>query len=182
MNTFALFGVSILGSFVSSVIAAWLFAWPRLRNTEPNRALTALVAPHMFLRFIGLSFLVPGVVSPSLPAGFAIPAAYGDLIAGLLAIVATIALVNRKSWATRSVWLFNIWGAADLLFAFYQARQVGIQPGMFGAAFFLVTAFVPPLLVTHGMIFRLLTQRPVAATDDRNPRPERLTVQGQPVR
>ena len=49
----------------------------------------------MFFRFIGLSFLVPGVVSPSLPAGFAIPAAYGDFIAGILAIVATIALVNR---------------------------------------------------------------------------------------
>lgn len=160
MNAFALFGVSILASFVSSLVAARLFAWPRLKNTDRNRALTSLVAPHMFLRFIGLSFLVPGVVSPLLPAGFAIPAAYGDFIAGLLAIVATIALANRTSWATQGVWLFNMWGTADFLFAFYQGGQVGIQPGMLGAAFFIVTAFVPPLLVTHVLIFRLLVRSP----------------------
>jgi hypothetical protein len=159
MNALALFGVSILVSVVSSAVAARLFVWPRLQNMEPNRALTLLVAPHMFLRFIGLSFLVPGVVSPLLPTGFAIPAAYGDFIAGILAIVATVALVNHTSWATKSVWLFNIWGAADLLFAFYQGRQVGIQPGTLGAAFFIVTALVPPLLVTHVLIFRLLARR-----------------------
>ncbi len=159
MNPFALFGTSILASFVSSVVAARLFAWPRLQNTDPNRALTWLIAPHMFLRFVGLSFLVPGVVSPLLPAGFAIPVAYGDFIAGILAIVATIALVNHTSWANKSVWLFNVWGAADFLFAFYQGRQVGLQPGMLGAAFFIVAALVPPLLVTHALIFRLLVRR-----------------------
>jgi hypothetical protein len=160
MNAFALFGVSILASFVSSLVAVRLFVWPRLENTDRNRGLTLLVAPHMFLRFIGLSFLVPGVVSLLLPAGFAIPAAYGDFIAGILAIVATIALVNRTSWATQGVWLFNLWGTVDLLFAFYQGRQVGIQPGMLGAAFFIVTALVPPLLLTHALIFRLLVRSP----------------------
>jgi hypothetical protein len=160
MNAFALFGVSILASFVSSLVAARSFAWPRLENTDRNRALTLLVAPHMFLRFIGLSFLVPGVVSPLLPTGFAIPAAYGDFIAGVLAIVATIALVNRTSWATQGVWLFNMWGTADFLLAFYQGGEVGIRPGMLGAAFFIVTALVPPLLMTHVLIFRLLVRSP----------------------
>jgi len=176
MNAVALFGASILGSFVSSVVAARLFVSPRLQNADPNRALSLLVAPHMFLRFLGLSFLVPGVVSPLLPAGFAIPAAYGDFIAGILAIVATIALVNRRSWATKSVWLFNMWGAADLLFAFYQGRQVGIQPGMLGATFFMVTALVPPLLVTHVLIFRLLVRRQTASDPDRGQRPEHVEL------
>ena len=156
MNAFALFGASTLASFVSSIVAARLLVWPWLQKNETNRGLTALVAPHMFLRFIGLSLLVPGVVSPFLPAGFAIPAAYGDVTAGVLAIIATIALVNRLWWAGKSVWLFNILGAADLLLAFYRGRQVGLQPGMLGAAFFIVTAVVPPLLITHALIFRLL--------------------------
>jgi len=182
MNPFALFGASILASFVSSAVAARLFASPRLRNTDPNRALTLLVAPHMFLRFIGLSFLVPGVVSPLLPTGFAIPAAYGDFIAGILAIVAPIALVNRTSWATKSVWLFNIWGAADFLFAFYQARRVGVQPGMLGAAFFIVTALVPPLLLTHVLIFRLLVRRQTASEPDRSQRLERVELPSRPRR
>ncbi len=163
MNPLALFGLSALASFVSSAIAASLFVWPRLQNTEPRRALTALVAPHMFLRFIGLSLLVPGVVSPLLPAGFATAAAYGDLVAGVLAIVSTIALVNRSRWAIASVWLFNIWGTADFLFAFYQGPHGGLQPGMLGAAFFIVTAIVPPLLVTHILTFVVLARRQSAS-------------------
>jgi hypothetical protein len=162
MNALPLFGASVLGSFASSAVAARLFVWPRLQNTDSNRGLTALVAPHMFLRFIGLSFLVPGVVSPLLPPGFAIPAAYGDFIAGALAIAATIALVKHTSWASKMVWVFNIWGTADLLFAFYRGNQVGIHPGMLGAAFYLVTALVPALLVTHVLIFGLLVRRQAA--------------------
>ena len=110
----------------------------------------------MFFRFIGLGFLVPGVVSPSLPAAFAVPAAYGDLVAGILAIATTIALSRHASSATLLVWVFNVWGAADLLFAGYQGPHVQINPGELGAAFFIPTAVVPPLLVTHGLIFWLL--------------------------
>src|SRR5580692_7708351 len=104
MKAFALFGISTLMSLVSSGVIAQLYAWPRLRTMNRDRALLLLVAPHMFLRFIGLSFLVPGVVSPSLPAAFAVPAAYGDFVAGILAIAATVALARRTPWATLLVW------------------------------------------------------------------------------
>jgi uncharacterized membrane protein len=176
MNAFALFGASILASLVSSAVTARLFVWPRLQNSDLNRALTWLVAPHMFFRFLGLSLLVPGVVSPLLPAGFAMPAAYGDCIAGILAIVATIALVNGTTWASKSVWLFNLWGAADFLFAFYQGGHVGLQPGMLGAGFFIVTAFVPPLLVTHVLMFRLLVRRETAREAERSHRLEQVQL------
>jgi hypothetical protein len=62
----------------------------------------------------------------------------------------------RSSGSTvAAVWLFNIWGAADLVLAFYQGRHLRIDPGAFGASFFIVTAVVPALLVTHVLIFRL---------------------------
>ena len=156
MNVHALFGISAFLSLVSSGIFAKLYLWPRLRIMNRENALVCLVAPHMFLRFIGLSFLVPGVVSPSLPAAFAVPAAYGDLVAGLLAVVVTLALSMRAPGTTLLVWLFNVWGAADLLFAGFQGLRVDMDPGMLGAAFFIPTAIVPPLLVTHGLIFWLL--------------------------
>jgi hypothetical protein len=159
MNPLALFGISALMSLVSSFVVANLFVWPRLRIMDQAQALLPLVAPHMFLRFIGLSFLVPGVVSPSLPAAFAVPAAYGDFVAGILAIIATAALSKRVSWAIAAVWLFNIWGAVDLLFAFFQGPRAQIDPGALGAAFFIPTAIVPPLLVTHALIFLLLVRR-----------------------
>ena len=145
-------------SFMSSGVVAQLFAWPRLRMMNRDQALLVLVTPHMFLRFIGLSFLVPGVVSPSLPAAFAVPAAYGDFVAGIFAVTATIALSQRASSAVALVWLFNSWGAADLLFAIVQGLRFQIDPGALGAAFFIPTAVVPPLLVTHALIFRLLVR------------------------
>jgi hypothetical protein len=114
------------------------------------------VAPHMFLRFIGIGFLVPGVVSGALPRAWALPAGYGDFVAGALAIIASVALAETASWAILAVWVFNLWGAADLLFAFYKGARVRLDPGSLGAAFYIVTAIVPPLLVSHALIFALL--------------------------
>ena len=158
MDIQALFGLSILMSFVAFGLVAKLYIWPRLRILERDDALLPLVVPHAF-RFVGLSFLVPGVVSSSLPPAFAAPAAYGDLIAAILAVAVVIALSRRASSAILLVWLFNLWGAADLLFAFYQGLfGVKLDPRMLGAAFFIPTAIVPPLLITHGLIFWLLVR------------------------
>src|SRR5262249_53688375 len=84
MNTETLFGLSILMSFIASGIVMKLYIWPRLRVMRREDALIPLVIPHTF-RFVGLSFLIPGVVFSSLSSAFAIPAAYGDLVAAILA-------------------------------------------------------------------------------------------------
>ena len=156
MNPRAVFFVSILMSLLSSTVVAVLFVWPWLRVHNAGQALIWLVAPHMFFRFIGLSFLVPGVVLASLPKAWAAPAAYGDFVAGILAIIATIALAHAAACAIAAVWIFNVWGAIDLLFAFYKGARVRLEPGSLGAAFYIVTAIVPPLLVSHVLIFALL--------------------------
>jgi hypothetical protein len=158
MNPRSAFGLSILMSLLSSVAVALLFVWPWLRTVNLNQALICLVVPHMSLRFIGLSFLVPGVVSESLPKSWARPAGYGDFVAGILAISATAALAHKASWALLAVWIFNVWGAADLLFAFYKGARIRLEPGSLGAGFYIVTAIVPPLLVSHALIFGLLIQ------------------------
>ena len=159
MNPRVAFGLSILMSLISSIVATALFVWPWLRAMNSEHALIWLVAPHMFLRFVGLSFLVPGVVSGSLPKAWAIPAGYGDFVAGILAIVATATLAREASWAIAAVWISNVWGAADLLFAFYKGARVNLQPGALGAGFYIVTSLVPVLLVSHGLIFALLLMR-----------------------
>jgi hypothetical protein len=156
MNARAAFGLSILMSLLSSAVVAVLFAWPWLRARNIEQALIWLVAPHMFLRFMGISFLVPGVVSGALPKAWVVPAGYGDFTAGMLAIIATVAMAETATWAVLAVWIFNVWGAVDLLFAFYKGARVDLEPGSLGAAFYIVTAVVPPLLVSHALIFALL--------------------------
>ena len=161
MPVVALFGLSIVMSFIASGIVAWLFLWPWLRDMPRDDALLRLLVPHTF-RFLGLSFLVPGVVSPNLSRAFAAPAAYGDLIAAVLALAALLGLRARAIWALPLIWLFNLWGTADLLNAYYQgALGARINPGALGAAFFIPTVLVPPLLIIHGLIFRFLL-RPAA--------------------
>jgi hypothetical protein len=158
MDMQAVFGLSILMSFVAFGLVTKLCVWPRLRNLARDDALLPLVLPHTF-RFVGLSFLVPGVVSPSLSSAFAVPAAYGDLGAAVLAVAATIALARHAPLATSFVWVFNVWGAADILIAFYQGLfGVQLDPRTLGAAFFIPTAIVPLLLITHGLIFWLLVR------------------------
>jgi len=49
---------------------------------------------------------------------------------------------------------------ADLLDAFYRANSSGLTPGQFGAAFFILTAIVPLLFITHGLMFWLLLRSP----------------------
>jgi hypothetical protein len=158
MDIQALFGLSVLMSFVAFGLVTKLLIWPWLRLLERDDALVRLVLPHTF-RFVGLSFLVPGVVSVSLPSAFAAPAAYGDLIAAVLAVAAAIMLSRRAPLAILFVWLFNVWGTVDLLFAFYQGLfGARFNAGALGATFFIPTAVVPPLLITHGMIFWLLVR------------------------
>src|SRR5262249_25243744 len=150
-----LFAVSIVFSFVAWSIVAVQFIWPWLRAQPRIQALRPLLVLHSF-RFIGLAFLVPGVVSPDLPAAFAQPAAYGDLVAAALALIALAAL--KSSAGLPLVWVFNVWGTADLLNAFYQGNQSGFLPGQLAATFFIPTSILPLLLVAHGLVFRILCQ------------------------
>ena len=157
----AFFGTSVALSFVAWGIIAARYLWPALRYKPRARALRPLLLLHSF-RFIGLAFLVPGVVSPNLPGAFAIPAAYGDLVAAVLALLALAGLQSRLGIVL--VWVFNLWGSADLLYAFYQGLiGVGIEPGQLGAAYFIPTVVVPLLFITHGLVFRLLLQGDAAA-------------------
>jgi hypothetical protein len=156
-----LFLITIIGfSFLAWGIVVARYFWPQLRGRSRAEAMRPLLHLHSF-RFVGLSFLVPGVVSPDLPAAWAGPAAYGDLIAAILALLALAGLKSRLG--TPLVGVFNVWGSADLLYAFYQASRVGLDAGQLGAGYFIVTVFVPLLLITHGLLFRLLLSRDVVA-------------------
>jgi len=154
MDTVAIFGLQfVLSLVVWGLIAKWLLA-PWLEKQSPDNALFWLTLPHAF-RFMGMVFLVPGVVARPLPEAFAIPAAYGDLVTGVLALLVLIALRTGWAGALALVWFFNIVGSVDLLNALRHANLVSD----FGAAWYIPTLFVPLLLVSHFMIFARLFRR-----------------------
>ena len=150
-----LFGISVAFGLAAWGAVAWHYIWPALRERPSPENLKPILLLHGF-RFLGLAFVVPGVVSPELPATFAQPVAYGDLITAILALFALAALGTQTG--TVLTWVFNIFGTADLLFAFYLGSRIALPdtPGLLGAAFFILTAYVPLLMITHVVTFYLL--------------------------
>ena len=149
------FFVSIALSFIAWGIVTARYIWPELRLRQRAEALRPLLILHSF-RFIGLAFLVPGVVSVDLPSSFAHSAAYGDFIAAILALLSLLLLPSAAGVAV--AWIFSLWGSSDILNAFYQANHSGLLAGQLGVAYFLPTLVVPLLLITHGLAFRILLQ------------------------
>src|SRR5207253_7750050 len=155
-----LFGISAVFGLVVWGAVAWHYIWPALRERPSPENLKPVLLLHGF-RFLGLAFVAPGVVSPELPAAFAQPVAYGDLISAILALLALATLGTRTG--TALTWVFNAFGTADLLFAFYQGGRIALPntQGLLGAGYFILTAYVPLLLITHGLVFRVLLRTKV---------------------
>ena len=150
-----LFFVSIAFSLIAWSVVTARYIWPKLRTQTPAEALKPILMLHSF-RFIDLAFMVQNMVSPDLPSAFAHGAAYGDVIAAALALLALFLLPSGAGIA--AAWVFNIWGTVDLLDAFYQANRGGLLAGQLGAAYFLPTLIVPLLLITHVVGFRILVK------------------------
>ncbi len=162
------FFVSIAFGFIAWGIVAKRYIWPNLRQRQQAEALRPLLILHSF-RFIGLAFLVPGVVSADLPSAFAHSAAYGDIAAAILALLSLASLPRRAGVVI--AWIFNLWGSADLLNAFYQANDAGLVPGQLGVTYFIPTLVVPLLLITHGLAFRILLQHESESAMQQSRRP-----------
>ena len=162
-SQFAFF-VSIAFSVIAWGVVTARYIWPELRLRSRAEALRPLLVLHSF-RFIGLAFLVPGVVSPDVPSAFAQSAAYGDIIAAILALLALTSLSGTAGIVI--AWIFSLWGTADLFNAFYQANHAGLTAGQLGSTYFIPTFIVPLLLITHGLAFRILLQRENAPVTNR---------------
>jgi hypothetical protein len=152
MSPAVIFRLQFVLSLVLGVLIARWYVWPPLAARVTRQALLPLLFVHA-TRYVGLVFLVPSVVPPDVPAAFAKPAAYGDLAAALLALLAIIALRGEWPGAVALAWIFNLVGTADLLYAVAQGTRHDVQ---LGAAYYIPILAVPALFITHAMMFRLL--------------------------
>ena len=88
---------------------------------------------------------------------------------------ATLALLSLlllpRASGVVTAWVFNLWGTADLLNAFYQANHAGLLAGQLGSTYFIPTLVVPLLLITHGLAFRTLLQHENESTTNEGRQP-----------
>lgn len=163
MSTEPIFQAQLILGYVAWLLCLGAYILPWLKSMDRLDAHRAIATLHSF-RFFGLAFMVPGVVSPSLPDSFATFAAYGDFVTGLLALAALLTIKIRPAF-----WLFvaafNVVGTADLVFDYYHAIQVGLpaRAGELGAAYAIPILYVPLLMITHGVALYLLVRSPAKA-------------------
>jgi len=150
--------VNLLSSTLVFWIAAKLSLLPRLDEFKPGAVLLPILLLHGF-RHLGLMFLAPGAVYVGIPTQFAYPAALGDLLAAVLALVALAGLVVQARHAMLLVWLFNIEGTLDLIAAISLATLYDAARFM-GPSYWIPAFWVPALLVTHYVTFIVLWRRP----------------------
>ena len=163
MTTETLFRTHLVLGYVAWVLCFGAYVWPRLSVMDRVEAHRAIATLHSF-RFFGLVFILPGVVSPDLPASFAAFAAWGDFATGVLAMLALLTVRIRALF-----WLFvvafNLAGAVDILVDYYNAIQSGLatHAEWFASTYAIPIIYVPLLMITHITAFYFLARPRLAA-------------------
>ena len=141
-----------------STLIFWLIAriylLAKLPSLDPRVVLVPILLLHS-TRHLGLMFLAPGATYVDLPSRFAYPAALGDFLAAVLALMALAAVLRGGRMAKPLLWIFNLEGSLDLVAAITLATIYEAAPFM-GAAYWIPALWVPALLVTHFLTFKLL--------------------------
>jgi hypothetical protein len=160
-----IFLIHLILGYVACLLCFSVYVLPRLKSMERFEAQRVIATVHSF-RFFGLVFILPGVVGPSLPAGFATFAAYGDFATGILAILALLTVrVRPLFWFF--VVAFNLAGAVDIILDYYHAIHVGLPvlAGQLGATYAIPIIYVPLLMITHFVaLYWLVRPQPKAAS------------------
>jgi hypothetical protein len=156
MSPASIFLLHLVLGYVAWLLCFRAYLWPALASMDRRDAQRAIATLHSF-RFFGLVFILPGVVGPQLPHGFATFAAYGDLATGVLALLALIAARTRVLFGLL-VAGYNLAGVVDIVVDYGHGIRLGLPglAGQLGAAYAIPVIVVPLLMITHAAAFYLL--------------------------
>jgi len=159
MSPQIVFQTHLVLGYVAWLLCFGTYIWPRIKAMDHVEAHRAIATLHSF-RFFGLVFILPGVVSPDLPASFATFAAYWDFATGVLAMLALLT-VRMRPLFWLFVMAFNLVGFVDLILDYYHAVQISLPARageLLGAAYAIPVLYVPLLMITHVVAFYLLAR------------------------
>jgi len=149
--------VNVAFSTLIFALVVQIYVVPQLHRLDFRTVMTPILLLHAF-RHLGLMFVAPGAVYHGIPGRFAVQAAYDDLLAAVLALLALWAVRRGSRHGRILVWIFNIEGTLDFLNAIYLSNVTHADPYL-GPAYWIPAFWVPLLLVTHYLTFVVLLRR-----------------------
>ena len=155
MEPVVIFGIQFTLSLLAYALIAVWYVMPRLSGLPRDVALMPLLWIHAF-RIVGGTILAPGAVDAAVPMDFRTMVGYGDLATALLALVALVALRARLPAAIALVWLCVAVGMIDTVNAIIQSVRYNVFTYALGVNWVIVSVYVPALLVSSLLIFKLL--------------------------
>jgi hypothetical protein len=159
MSPAIIFQLQLVLGYVPWLLLLGANMMPWLKTLDRVAAQRVIATLHSF-RFFGLVFILPGLVGPGLPPGFASLAAYGDFATGVLAMLALLTINIRPLFWTLVVG-FNVIGAADIIADYVHGIQFDLPDaaGQLGATYFIPIIYVPLLMITHVVALVLMVRR-----------------------
>ncbi len=131
-----------------------------------NATLEQLVKLHIF-RVIGIFFILLAV-NDTLPKPFAFIAGMGDVLTAISSIFVAKAIQNKKSYAKKLTFYWNVFGTVDIMFTAIAANvltKISMDTESMGVdtlAFFpfcIIPAFAPPMILfLHWTIFKKMKE------------------------
>jgi hypothetical protein len=131
-----------------------------------SATLERLVSLHIF-RVIGVFFILLAL-HDTLPKPFAYIAGLGDIITAISSIFVAKAIRDKKYYAKKLTYFWNIFGTIDILYTAIAANvltKISIDTGSMGVdtlAFFpfcIIPAFAPPIILfLHWTIFKKIKE------------------------
>lgn len=155
MTRFFLLASQMLIDYMALGLISAIYVYPRLMRAPLLDALTAMAFVHVF-RFLGASYLNPGLSGLNPASSWALCTGFGDLTVSVLAVAAIVSMRIKAPWCIALVWVLNIVGFADTVAAQSGAMLLHLWTSLTGVGWLISITVVPGLLISHILMTILL--------------------------
>ncbi|SFT85825.1 hypothetical protein SAMN04489724_2369 [Algoriphagus locisalis] len=152
MDNFAIINLQAITGTTAFLLAFKWWIQPRLANLSIYEALMPFVFLNSF-RYLGLSFMAKEQFYDGFPADFLMQVGIWDFATAILAIVTAFSLKNKWKYAIPLVWIFNLFGFADLLTAFPKFFSLKLYDHNLGFIWLMFVTYGLAALLSHIYIF-----------------------------
>lgn len=152
MDNFTIFNLQLLAAFLMVIFGLRWFILPKVSQLPIRDALIPFVFIHA-IRYLGMMFMVDNQIYDEFPKDLAFTIGVWDYSVAILALITTYALKVKWKYAIPLVWIFNIWGFADLMTALPQASAQEFYNYDIGGIWWMSIIVGPITIISHIYIF-----------------------------